>query len=172
MKGANMTWNRVLKRLAWFIAFAMIVSLNSAPTAVGAAGMQLEVVRVASGRVLWEHSIQEGDRFTIDYRHSSDHTPVHDIFQIAGEGKIVLIEEDYQWYGAGLEFNPAAADISFADKETRVRLHRVFPQLRLRVGEVAGHVLTVDHERVPLLSIAAGRESLCIRTVRKAPGSP
>jgi hypothetical protein len=166
-----MSSNRVLKRLMWFMAFGMILSLRSAPTAAVAAGIHLEVVRIATGRVLWEHPIHEGDRFTIDYRHSSDHTPVHDIFQVSGEGKIVLIEEDYQWYGAGLEFNSAAAEISLADKETRVRLHRVFPQLRLRVGEVANHVLTVDHERVPLLSIAEGRESLWIRTTHEAPRS-
>jgi hypothetical protein len=166
-----MASNRVLKLLGWLVVFGMIVWPSAAPTAGRAGGMHLEVVRTANGQVLWEHPIQEGDCFTIDYRHSSDHTPVHDIFQIAGDGKIVLVEEDYQWYGAGLEFNPAVADIAFAETGTRVRLHRAFPQLRLRVGEVANHVLTVDHERVPLLSIATGKESLCIRTVRKGPGS-
>ena len=108
-----------------------------------------------------------GDSFTIDYRHSSDHTPVHDIFRIAEGGEIVLVEEDYLWYGSGLEFNPAVADISIVDSVTRVRLHRVFPELSLRVGEVANQVLTIHQERLPLLGIAKGRESVCIRTNRK-----
>jgi hypothetical protein len=165
-----MASSRVLKMLALFITLGVVATL-SGPSTAGGGVVQLEVVRSATGQVLWEHPIQEGDCFTIDYRHSSDHTPVHDIFQIGGDGKIVLIEENFQWYGAGLEFNSAAADISFAETGTRVLLHRPFPQLRLRVGEVANHVLTVEHERVPLLSIAAGRESLCIQTVRKPSGS-
>lgn len=127
----------------------------------------LQVIRNATGQVLWERPVRAGDSFTIDYRHSSDRTPVHDLFRIGEKGEIVLVEEDYLWYGAGLEFNPTVADISMTDSMTRVRLHRVFEKLPLRVGEVANHVLTIRRERLPLLNVARGRESICIQIGRK-----
>jgi hypothetical protein len=124
--------------------------------------MLLEIVRRADDRVLWSHPVQAGESFTIDYRHSSDHTPVHDVFQVTAEGAFVLIEERFDWYGSGLEFHPSA-DITFSGSQTRVRLHRPFAQIPLRVGEVAGHILTVRGGRLPLLSVAKARESVCIR---------
>jgi hypothetical protein len=128
--------------------------------------MLLEVVRRADDHVLWAHPVQAGDNFTIDYRHSSDRTPVHDLFQITAEGTMVLIEERFDWYGSGLEFHPSA-DISFSGSQTLVRLHRPFAEIPLRVGEVAGHVLAVQGVRLPLLSIAKGRESVCVRITRQ-----
>jgi hypothetical protein len=42
-------------------------------------------------------------------------------------------------------------------------MRRPFPRFLLRVGEVANHILTIHDQRVPLLSIARGRESVWIR---------
>ena len=156
-----------MKRWWWSIAAVVVLLAGDACGGGDPDRICLQVVRRATGQVLWEHPVHAGDSFTIDYRHSSDHTPVHDIFRIAENGEIVLIEEDYLWYGAGLEFNPAVADISISESMTRVRLHRVFREVPLRVGEVAGQVLTIHQERLPLLNIAKGRESICIRTNHK-----
>jgi hypothetical protein len=161
-----------MKGLVCLTSAAMLLFAAGASWGRCADPLRLQVVRHRTGQVLREYAVKRGDCFTIDYRHSSDHTPVHDIFRVSESGEIVLIEEDYLWYGAGLEFNPAAADISFSDSMTRVRLHRVLPHFLLRVGEVANHVLTVHRERLPLLNIAHGRESLCIQIVQKAAGSP
>jgi hypothetical protein len=161
-----------MKRLTRFIFVAMFLLVAETSGGCCADLLYLQVVRHSNGQVLREYPVKKGDCFTIDYRHSSDHTPVHDIFRISESGEIVLVEEDYLWYGAGLEFNRAVADISSSDFATRVRLHRVFPQFLLRVGEVANHVLTVHRERLPLLNIAHARESLCIQIVQKPAGSP
>lgn len=126
----------------------------------------LQIVRTEGEQVLWESSARPGDRFTIAYRHSSDHTPVRDLFTIGDEGEIILIEESYLWYGAGLESHPDIGKTDFSGEWTRVRLHRLFPRFLLRVGEVANHVLTFQGREVPLLSIARGRESVWIRTMK------
>ena len=164
MHVSGRTATRVLAGLA---AAAVFAAWTVANPRAESGHMVLEVVRRGDDRVLWAHSVQTGDCLTIDYRHSSDHTPVHDVFQITAEGTFVLIEERFDWYGAGLEFHPSA-DISFANGATRVRLHRAFPQIPLRVGEVAGHVLTVQEARLPLLGVAKGRESVCIRIIHPA----
>ncbi|MBU4370352.1 MAG: DUF1850 domain-containing protein [Proteobacteria bacterium] len=128
--------------------------------------LTFQIVRTAGEEVLWESPVKPGDYFTIDYRHSSDNTPVHDLFQIGSDGLIVLIEESYRWYGAGLESHPDVGKTDFTGEWTRVRLHRPFPRFLLRVGKVANHVLTLHGRDVPLLSIARGGDSIWIRATK------
>ena len=123
-----------------------------------------QIVRTAGEQVLWESAARPGDHFTIEYRHSSDHTPVRDLFQIGDDGEIVLIEESYGWFGAGLESHPDVGKIDLSGDWTQVRLNRPFPRFLLRVGEVTDQILTIHDRKVPLLSIAKGRESVWIRT--------
>lgn len=129
-------------------------------------GMTLQIVCTATEKVLWESLVKGGDVFMLSYTHSSDHTPVRDLFTISDDGEIVLIEESFLWYGAGLESNPDVGKTDFSGEWTRVYMHRHFPRFLLRVGEVANHVLTLHGKDVPLLSIAKGRESVWIRTVK------
>ncbi len=75
----EMTSWRSTKRCWWAFAAVLVFlpARSAAATLVGcAAGGQQ---RQRPG--LWEHPVQAGDTFTIDYRHSSDHTPVHDLFR-------------------------------------------------------------------------------------------
>ncbi|MFH1080195.1 MAG: DUF1850 domain-containing protein [Pseudomonadota bacterium] len=128
--------------------------------------MTLQVVRTVGEAVLWESPVKRGDHFTIEYRHSSDHTPVRDLFIIGDEGEIILIEESYLWYGAGLESHPGMGKTDFSADWTRVHRHRVIPRFLLRVGEVANHVLILHGREIPLLSISRGRDSVWIRTTK------
>ncbi|MBU2226057.1 MAG: DUF1850 domain-containing protein [Pseudomonadota bacterium] len=147
-----------------------LLSLAGQAAAVGPTeeSLTFQVVRAVGEEVLWESPVKRGDRFTIEYRHSSDHTPVRDLFTIGDKGEIILIEESYLWYGAGLESHPDVGKTDFSGDWTRVRMHRVFPRFLLRVGEVADHVLTIHGQEVPLLSIAKGRDSVWIRTKKGA----
>jgi len=115
---------------------------------------------------LLEYQVKRGDLFHIDYTHSSDHTPVHDVFRIDERG-IVLIEEAFDWYGSGLEFlSNEGAKISLTGDKTRVFLDRECPRLLLRVGRVAGHVISYKDKTVPLLTVAEGGDSVWIRLVQ------
>jgi hypothetical protein len=159
-----------LNRAIGLIAGLTVLALLGAWTAVGLANegvhLQLQIVRRADGRVLWQHPVQIGDAVALDYVHSSDHTPVHDLFRVTGQAAFVLTEERFDWYGSGLEFHPSA-NITFSGSQTRVGLERPFAQIPLRVGEVCRQVLTVHGTHLPLLCIAKGRESLCIRISRQ-----
>jgi hypothetical protein len=147
--------------------FVVLASLAFSAEANGEE-LVLQVARQPDNTVIMEAPIRIGDRFFLDYTHSSDLTPVHDVFIIDQCGGIVLIEEDYDWYGVGLEFSSKAdAVIDFTGKRTRVLLHRPCNHFLLRVGRVAGHVLTYNKHSVPLLSIAEGGDSVWVRTVRK-----
>ena len=127
-----------------------------------------QIVRTAGEQVLWESAARPGDHFTIEYRHSSDHTPVRDLFRIGEDGEIVLIEESYRWFGAGLESHPDVGKIDLSGDWTRVRLNRPFPRFLLRVGEVTDQILTIHDRKVPLLSISKGGDSVWIRAMKNA----
>ena len=127
-----------------------------------------QIVRTEGEKVLWEAAARPGDHFTIEYRHSSDHTPVRDLFRIGEDGEIVLIEESYRWFGAGLESHPDAGEIDFSGDWTRVRLNRPFPRFLLRVGKIANQIMTFQGRDVPLLSISKGGDSVWIRATKNA----
>jgi len=149
-----------------YILFLLIQLLN-VPVLSAESNLHLQVVGQPEGKVLLEFQVETGDLFYIDYVHSSDHTPVHDIFRM-DKGGIVLIEEDFDWYGSGLEsLSNAGARVSLSGDKTRVFLHRECPRFLLRVGRVAGHVITYKDSKVPLLSIAKGGDSVWIRLVKK-----
>jgi hypothetical protein len=104
-----------------------------------------------------------GDRFHIHYIHSSDKTPIQDTFEIGRMGEMILIEEKFYWYGAGLEFMSwEKASITIEDGSIKVHLNRHFPSLRLRVGRVANHTLVFNAVALPLDEIARGGELLKI----------
>jgi len=150
-----------------FLLLTLLSVAGQAPAASCAEGsMTFQIVRTVGEEVLWESPVKRGDFFTIEYRHSSDHTPVRDLFTISDEGEIILIEESYLWYGAGLESHPDVGKTDFSGEWTRVRLHRPFPRFLLRVGEVANHVLTLHGRDVPLLSFAKGGDSIWIRIMK------
>ncbi len=152
-------------RISFFAAGILALLATAVMASDGPVDWRLEVVRRSDGLVLWDHPVRVGACFTLDYVHSSDHTPVHDLFAVGAGGELVLIEERFDWYGSGLEFHPTA-EIRFCEEGTRVRLNRSFSFLALRVGQVAGQVLTVHQTRLPLLKVAKPMESVCLRIAR------
>jgi len=113
--------------------------------------------------VLLDFPGKPGDRFHIHYIHSSDKTPIQDTFEIGRRGEMILIEENYYWYGAGLEFmNWEKASITTVDGRIKVHLNRHLPSLRLRVGRVANHTFIFNGVAVPLDEIARAGELLKI----------
>ena len=123
----------------------------------------LRVESPERGKILLDLPVQPGDRFYIHYIHSSDKTPIQDIFEVGEKGEMILIEENYLWYGAGLEcMNWEGASVTMENKKTRVHLKRHFPYLHLRVGRIANHSLHLNGKTIPLREIARGGELLKI----------
>lgn len=158
------------------LALVMLVVFGLLGLARGGSGegvYVLQILKWPEKKLLLERSVQVGDRFYLDYIHSSDHTPIHDVFRIEEQGRIVLLKEVFDWYGAGLAFHPRAeASIRLTGEKTSVRMHRRCDPFNLRVGRVAQHALTVREERIPLKEIAAGGDLLRIRVVGKGDKAP
>lgn len=132
-------------------------------------GYILKIWLPDKGTVLRQYPVCGGDRFVLEYIHSSEKTPIRDFFEITEEGELVLLEERYQWYAVGLEANTEGRGLGmhYDGKETVVTLNRPFPVLPVRVGWVAEQVLILPGERILLSEIASGGELLEIRIIDK-----
>jgi hypothetical protein len=107
--------------------------------------------------------IQAGEHFRIYYIHSSDKTPVQDTFQIGKAGELVLVEEAFLWYGAGLEFqNHHGIQLAYHGKWSTVRLNRVFPELVIRVGRIAKQRLILKDQSIDFDRLANPGEPIIL----------
>lgn len=126
----------------------------------------LRVENPDSQEVLLDLPVKPGEEIYLNWIHSSAKTPVQDIFLVGDNGEMLLVEENYQWYGAGLEFTDyGGVQVAPKGKDTRTVLERHFPYLLLRVGWVADQKLTVNEKTIPLSEIAEGGRLLKIWVV-------
>jgi len=138
-----------------FIGFHDFVIADSSPK------YSLKLIKLPHKEVVLKIPVDGEDRFYIDYIHSKDKTPVHDVFLISKKGKLILLEEQYEWYGAGLEFHPkGVGQIITENERTRVLLNKELDQFLLRVGRIANHILSIKSICIPLISIANGGDVL------------
>ena len=150
-------------RTVWAI---LVISFLFSSTPATGGSLYLQLYQPERKEVLMKISVNAGERFRIRYTHSSDLTPVVDHFVIVGPGKIILEEEEFLWYGSGLEFRSTPdARVILDGSRTRVLLHRSFVYVPIRVGRVAGHLVEIYDQSIPLLSLAKGGEQVWIRVV-------
>lgn len=146
------------------LAAVLLLSLPACP-AESTNGLQLQILRHPDDGLLWHAPVGPGDLFRLEYTHSSDGTPVRGIFRVVEDGHFVMLEEQYLWYGAGLESHPQAK-ISFDGKWTRVSVNRPFRELLIRVGRVSNQVISSGDTRVALAGLAPGGSLLRIRIAK------
>lgn len=145
--------------------WALIVGILVLAGWLGRPVWQLEVRALPEGRLLFAVPLPATRTFEVRYTHSWDKTPVWEVFTVNDRRDLVLVEEDYLWMGAGLEFHPAA-DFDFSGERVRVRRNRTIGELRLAVGTVADHRLALGDREVPLARYAPPGTKVLLRTRR------
>ena len=146
---------------ALVLALALLLPLPSWP-GESADNLLLQILLHPEGDLLRQVPVRPGDLFRLEYIHSSDGTPVRDIFRVEKDGHFVILEEHYLWYGAGLESHPQAI-ISFDGDCTRVTVNRNLQQLLLRIGRVSNQVILLGDTRIALAELAPGGRLILIR---------
>jgi hypothetical protein len=141
---------------------AIWLGMQSEPVSAADHSYHLELVHRTQKTVLCSYPVKPGQEFSLHYTHSSDHTPIVDRFQVTSGGNIVLVEEKFAWYGAGLAFHPRD-NIDLSKTWTRTRMHRQMDPFYLRVGRVAGHILRLQGQMIALQDLAPGGTSLWLR---------
>ena len=89
------------------MAAAIVLIIAAASLLIPRAGYYLTLRNKDSGELYARYRMDEGDRFSITFKHSVNQYPLTDTFEIS-EGKIYAEECKYYAYGAGVqvELNP------------------------------------------------------------------
>lgn len=159
-----------MKTLKLIPALSLVVLLLVAALSDPSPGFYLTLLKLPENEPLLSRPVTAGRRFYLDFTHSLDKTPVRDVFTVDQKGILILLEEQYEWYGAGLAFHPKGrGDIRFSNDRTRVLINRPYDPFHLRVGRIANHTLTINSEKIPLLGIADGGDLIAFAIKRKPP---
>lgn len=148
--------------------FLMTLCGFGAFSQIGEAGENF-ILRVTGfdGEKIADYPLRAGDTFFIRYIHSSDGTPVRDTFRVGEEGQMILVEEAYLWYGAGLEFQSHdGVQWSTDGRWSVIRLDRRLPELRIRIGRVARQFLVLPDRTIPFHTWGRPGEGLIFMVAR------
>ncbi len=89
--------------------------------------------------------IHEGDVFYYEYVNSRDQNLVRDTFTVKN-GKLVLLKEEYSWYGVGQEY----LNISYEDGMVVVHVNGVIDELVIMGAFTVPQKIVVNGEEYPI----------------------
>ena len=150
----------------FFLALFILLTPISIP-AENYGHLFLRVESLEHKKLLLNLPIRAGDLFYFQYIHSSDKTPIRDTFKVDEEGQLILIEEAFRWYGAGLEFQDhRGVKVKSNGQWTSVHLNRLLLNLPVRVGRVSQQNLILDNQCYRLDQLARPGECLIFSIAR------
>ncbi len=114
-------------------------------------------------KLLYSAAVSPEEIVTLRYRHSADGTPVVQIFQVGENGALHLLEEQYSWFGAGLEHG-SGYHFTYEGDTVRVSGYdRKFSELFIRVARTVPQELEVGGEILQLSDLAPGGTRLLLK---------
>jgi len=104
-------------------------------------GLELRVTPVKGGEPLLVAPLQPGERFTLQYNHSVENTPIWEEHSLDRKGRIYIEEERYLKFGAGMGRMPGVGHmVKKGPYEAVVDMHMPTGDFILRIGSPG-----VDH---------------------------
>jgi hypothetical protein len=101
--------------------------------------------------------VKKGDTFSLKYTHSVQKTPVVENFAVVDADELVLESTIYQTYGVGLPFLPGEGRFERqGDNFVLTGIGRRFEKLSVHAGVIAGLVLEIKGQTVPLYALHEG----------------
>lgn len=117
--------------------------------------------------LLFSVPVSSEEIVTLRYRHSSDGTPVVQIFQVGENATLDLLEEQYSWFGAGLEHGSGHRFTYEGDTVRVSGYDRKFSELFIRVARTVPQELEVGGEIFQLADLAPGGSRLLLKIEEK-----
>lgn len=117
--------------------------------------LRVVVVDVETGDELWWAPAAAGDELWYMYTHSADKTPVHSLLRVCPPPVgLVLEQERYLWYGAGLEYRRDRG-VVLDGQWVVVHAKRVIGGLVLRIAGTVEQRVVVGDESTTLGQLAS-----------------
>lgn len=154
-----------------FAITAAAIFVAAAVTAIFAFGFHRVLVLkdVNSGEEYAAYPVSDGERFSVEFIHSVNKSPVRDIFEIRNGNEIFVVETDYFGFGAGVQtqLNPGETLEYGDDGSMQIKnIDKYLPNLIYVVGTVSDHVLGIGQQEISLRDLC-GRSSHVRFTVEK-----
>ena len=105
-----------------------------------------------TGELYARYPMEEGDRFSIEFKHSVNLSPVIDIYEIQG-GDIYVEETVYYHFGAGVQTQLNEGEkLSYGEDGSMIvsNIHQKRNDVQYIVGTLYDHILTVNGQTVNL----------------------
>ncbi len=102
-------------------------------------------------------------RFSLNFIHSVQKTPVHEFFFISVNNKLVLDKTTYHSLGVGLPFSEENGKFLNKNGEFVLSMNREFESIPIRISPIPKHSITVGGKEYPLLNFADPEGLLTIR---------
>ena len=105
-----------------------------------------------TGELYARYPMGEGDRFSIEFKHSVNLSPVIDIYEIQG-GNIYVEETVYYHFGAGVQTQLNEGEtLTYGEDGSMIvgNIHQNRNDVQYIVGTLYDHILTVDGQQVNL----------------------
>lgn len=115
-------------------------------------GYYLTVKDRDTGELYAHYPMREGDRFSIEFKHSVNLSPVIDIYEIQG-GDIYVEETVYYHFGAGVQTQLNEGEtLSYGEDGSMIvsNIHQNRNDVQYIVGTLYDHILTVNGQQVNL----------------------
>lgn len=134
-------------------------------------GRSLVLQNRKTGEVYAAYPISEGERFSVEFIHSVNKTPVRDVYEIRNGNDIYVVETDYFGFGAGVQtqLNPGETLEYGDDGSMQIKnINILLSNLTYVVGTVSDHTLRIGDEEISLLELC-GRNSSVTFTIKRRP---
>ena len=129
-----------------------------------AADVDLLLNDTSAGKTIFHQHLAAGSRFTLIYRHSVEKSLVDEIYEVAADGSIYLVETTVRASGYGLpECAPGENCISHDDAVTFPGLHLKIDDLIMRVSYLNDMWLKFEETAVNLPKIAPGGHRIQVK---------
>ncbi len=116
-----------------------------------------------TGELYARYPMGEGDRFSIEFKHSVNLSPVIDIYEIQG-GDIYVEETVYYHFGAGVQTQLNEGEtLSYGEDGSMIvsNIHQQRNNVQYIVGTLYDHILTVNEQQVNLRRLCGKNTKVC-----------
>lgn len=152
------------RRFAWSVIFAGFIGVGLLFLPFITA---LEISDFKTRERLFLVRMQSGEEFTISFIHSVNRRPVYDTLRVEND-HLVIVRSRYDSFGAGMpESSTGEGTLSIAKDGWLVwTVNRPVPDITLRVGWTAEHMLHIRDRKIRLAELAEPGSALTIRVTK------
>ena len=148
----------------WFILAMLILALGGSFFIIGQRERKLTLYDADTKEILASWRVDDGFRFSVEFIHSVNKSPVKDEFEIRS-GEIYAYKTTYSSFGAGVQTELREGETLSYDKEGNMVItgfNIMYDELNIIVGTVSDHILFINGEEVSLTELCGKNKAIVI----------